>query len=135
MTVEQDTPEAQAIPALLLVKLREHFKRRGALDASVPRRLGRRVYRLQIGNGSGSTSVVVKQLDPRVGFCVQQVLDRWLPAMGMAHAAPALIAVAGEPGGQSVWHAYEDLGDRILDERAPNAGDVAAFLDVLADLH
>jgi Phosphotransferase enzyme family len=55
--------------------------------------------------------------------------------VGMTHAGPSLLGVAPEPDTQYVWHGYEDLGDCILDESAPDAEGVAATIELMSQLH
>jgi hypothetical protein len=93
------------------------------------------VYRLQIDANGQVCSLVVKRLNPKFAQRNQLVTKRWLPAIGLSECSPPLLGVAADRGGQSVWHIYEDLGDRTLatGDLAPEY--VEAAIDLIAQLH
>jgi len=97
------------------------------------RRLKARVYRLQMEGGPWG-SVVLKRLEPAVAQRARLLAERWLPALGLSERCARLLGAAAEPGGGSVWHVYEDLGNETLAER-PTPERVAATVDLLAELH
>jgi hypothetical protein len=106
----------------------------GALPVGAER-LSPRVYRLHFRGGGRVASLVVKRLDPCAARRNQLVAECWLPAVGLGENGPPLLGVAAERDGRYVWHAYEDLGDRVLDEQAPDPGPVAAAVELIARVH
>lgn len=74
-----------------------------------------RVYRLRFEVEGDLRSLVVKRFSPDRAQREQLVVQRWLPAVGLAQNGSPLIAMAAERTGQYVWHVYEDLGDCTLD--------------------
>src|ERR671937_2467324 len=96
-------------------------------------RLKEQVYRLSIGSGP-TQSFVLKQLNPAVAQTDRLVVERWLPALGLADRCPQLIAGAAQRDGCWVWHAYEDLGDETLNMRREPSR-LAAAVTLIADLH
>ena len=68
-----------------------------------------RVYRLRFHVQGATHTVVAKRLETAVARRCERLARRWLPAAGLASAAPRLIA-ASEAAGGWVWHVYEDLG-------------------------
>jgi hypothetical protein len=138
MPVRQDRGyiDEQIVPPELRSVLYERFAVRDAgARVSHCHRLGCGVHRLTVEANGRSHSVVAKRLDQAIARRVQLVAERWLPAVGLEHAAPPLLAVAAEPGARYVWHVYEDLGDCILDECAPDVRRVAPAIDLIAQLH
>jgi hypothetical protein len=124
-----------ASPTLTAI-LREQFGDAGAVFTVLPRDpLGDHVYRVRLEADGRAQSVVVKRLKQAVARRVELVARRWLPAVGLEHAGPPLLAAAAEPDGRHVWHLYHDLGDCILDERAPDATGVVATIELMAQLH
>jgi hypothetical protein len=93
------------------------------------------VYRLRFTGGRRPGSLVVKRLSPGAARRNELAADRWLPAVGLGGCGPPLLGVAAERSGRHVWHVYEDLGDRALDERAPERGRVEAAVGLIARLH
>ena len=98
-------------------------------------RLKRRVYRLTIEDNGASRSFVLKRFDPWLARRNELVLRRWLPALGMEGRAPRLLTTAAERRGEWIWHVYEDLGDAALDATQPDPQQVAAVVEVIAELH
>jgi hypothetical protein len=98
-------------------------------------RLAPCVYRLHFDVNDQVGSLVVKRLDPNVAQRNQYVLKRWLPAVGLSQSGPPLLDVATERSGQYIWHVYEDLGDWMLDERAPDPVRVRAAVELIAQIH
>jgi thiamine kinase-like enzyme len=94
-----------------------------------------RVYRLRFASEKGTTSLVVKRMEPAIAKRNQLVATRWLPAIGLSRSAPALIGVAAERNGQCVWHAYEDLGGSMLSTEAPDRERVRAAVELIARIH
>jgi hypothetical protein len=76
---------------------------------------GSRVHRIRVETGPDIRSFIVKRFSSaHVAARNQLVATRWFPAVGLAGAVPALLAVAAERNGRRVWHIYEDLGDCTL---------------------
>ena len=92
-----------------------------------------RVHRLRFRFHDSERAVIVKRLDAAVAKRCELLVRRWLPAAGLAPAAPRLIATS-EPAGGWVWHVYEDLGNQTL-ERCPDHDRVDAALELIARLH
>ena len=93
-----------------------------------------RVYRWEFAPGSPWGSLVLKRLEPVVAQRVRLVAERWLPDLGLADHCPRLLGIAAEQAGESVWLAYEDLGDVTLAERA-GPEELAAVVELVAELH
>ena len=93
------------------------------------------VYRLQFDGNERARSLIVKLLAPDIAQRNQFVVNRWLPAIGLGDRGPFLLGAAAERSGQRVWHVYEDLGDAILDESAPDPEHVAAAVELVAQIH
>jgi predicted glycoside hydrolase/deacetylase ChbG (UPF0249 family) len=92
-----------------------------------------RVHRLRFQVHDVERTVIAKRLDAAVARRCELLMKHWLPAVGLASAAPRLVA-ASEPAGGSVWHVYEYLGDQTL-ERCPEGDRVDAALELIAKLH
>ena len=69
-----------------------------------------RVFRLRFEIHGQTRQLIVKRLKPEIGRRSEFVEKRWLPAVGMSDNGPALLGSIVEPGGNCVWHAYDDLG-------------------------
>ena len=93
------------------------------------------VYRLRFEVNGQVLSLVVKRLYPDIAQRNQLVTKRWLPAIGLSQTGPPLLGVAAERSGQRIWHVYEDLGDWILDECAPDPARVGAAVELIAQIH
>ena len=98
-------------------------------------RLNSRVFRVRRQTAGTSESVVVKRLTPALAERNVLVIQRWLPGLGLAHAAPALLGTVGDGSDTLVWQVYEDLGTTVLDGRHPDSIATAAAVDLLAELH
>ncbi len=98
-------------------------------------RLNSRVYRLRCVVKGTIRSFVGKRLDPDIARRNELVARRWLPAVGLSNSAPPLLAVAAERDAASVWHLYEDLGERGLDGARPDLGRVAIAVAAIARIH
>jgi hypothetical protein len=72
------------------------------------------VNRVRFEVNGETLSFVVKRSKPAPAQRNALVVRRWLPAVRLGSSAPAIVATAAERGGRSVWHVYEDLGDRTL---------------------
>ncbi|HEX6535688.1 MAG TPA: phosphotransferase [Gemmatimonadaceae bacterium] len=123
-------------PAELLMLLRELFADGEAtMRIAGRRKLAAGVHRLWLEMEHRALSVVVKRSDPAMARRNRLVAERWLPAVGLEGCGPPLLGVAAERSGERVWQVYEDLGDWILDERAPEPERVEPAVEVIATLH
>ncbi|UCG22970.1 MAG: aminoglycoside phosphotransferase family protein [Chloroflexota bacterium] len=93
------------------------------------------VYRLHYQIGKQSRAMVVKRLDPDVAQRNRLVVQRWLPAGGMAGSAPRLLGMAPEADGQATWLALEDLGGRTLESQKGRRSSVQKAVESIARLH
>jgi hypothetical protein len=93
------------------------------------------VYRILLARSSGELSLVSKRLTPSVAHRNQLAIERWLPAAGLARATPALVGVAAERAGRSVWHLYEDLGGCTLMDAAADRVVREAAVRLVAMIH
>jgi hypothetical protein len=98
-------------------------------------RLKSNVCRLQIEASGQVSSLVVKRLHPESAQRNQLVMKRWLPAIGLSECSPPLLGVAADRSGRSVWHIYEDLGDKMLATSDPAPEHVEAAINLIAQLH
>ena|SRR5437016_5305929 len=71
-------------------------------------------FRVQAQVDGAVRSFIVKRLRPHIAYRNELLRKRWLPAVGLGEAVPALLGVAAERRGKRVWHIYEDLGDCSL---------------------
>jgi aminoglycoside/choline kinase family phosphotransferase len=93
------------------------------------------VYRIGVATPARRLSIVAKRLSPAVAQRNQLALERWLPAAGLERAAPALLGVAAERAGRSVWHLYEDLGDSTLANGLAGPDALRAAIRLVARIH
>ncbi len=94
-----------------------------------------RVHRARFVIDDVERSLILKRLPLDRAHREQLVLRRWLPQLGLsAHGSP-LLGVAAAPGGECIWHVYEDLGPQALDAQKPDAGQILAAVQLLARLH
>ena len=97
--------------------------------------LAPRVYRLHFQVNGQAGALVLKCLDPDFARRSQLVTTRWLPAIQASRSSPALLGIAAERTGRCIWHVYEDLGDCVLDERAPHLPHVRVAVELMARIH
>lgn len=98
-------------------------------------RRGGRVCRVRTADGGPAHSVVVKRLSLLRAHRSAQATKRWLPAIGLGGAAPALLGAAASSGVAWVWHLYEDVGEVTLHDRQADQGSVDAAVALIAALH
>ncbi|HET6202118.1 MAG TPA: phosphotransferase [Planctomycetota bacterium] len=126
----------QAGLAELREVLREVLRGKVAADAPVfLHKLKLRVYRLVAEVGDRTHSLILKRMDAASARRNELVARRWLPAMGLGHACPALLGIAADRAGRYVWHVYEDLGEGRLDAEDPDRRRVEAAVELIARLH
>src|SRR5437660_108426 len=93
------------------------------------------VFRLRFGINGKTRQVIVKRLKPEIGRRSELVAHRWLPAVGMSDNGPALLGSVAEPGGNCVWHVYDDLGPFELLTNPLDPDSVSAAIKLVAQLH
>ena len=96
-------------------------------------KLDGRAYRVELET-SEHHSVVLKIFRVLRARRNELVLNRWLPAVGLSHLAPRLLAVAPGPDDSSVWHVYEDCGDVTLADRE-DPGSIRSALRAIGRVH
>jgi Phosphotransferase enzyme family len=94
-----------------------------------------RVYRVRFVFDGWVRSMVVKRMELDMAQRNQLLIRRWLPSVGMGDHGPILLGVAAERSGQSVWHVYDDFGDRGLDAAHPDPQCVSAAVELIAQVH
>ena len=97
-------------------------------------RVNSRVFRLSSAVAGGA-SVILKRLTPGVAERNELLIGRWLPAIGLPNAAPALLGTIGDRLDTAVWQVYEDLGPTVLEARCPDPAAVSAAVELIAQLH
>src|SRR5437899_3985737 len=102
-------------------------------QALQPRAL--RVFRLRFLIDGKTRQVIVKRLRPEIARRSELVEERWLPAVGMGNHGPAFLGGVAEPGGNTVWHVYDDLGPYELDVNRFDRESVGAATKLIARLH
>jgi len=93
------------------------------------------VVRVHAAADGWTRSVIVKRLAPDAARRTRLVVRRWLPWVGLRHAAPALLGAAASSDVEWVWHVWEDLGDETLHDHRSDRERVAAAVDSIAELH
>src|SRR5688572_25310360 len=93
------------------------------------------VQRVELQASGRAHSVVVKRLAPEIARRNQLVAERWLPAVGLAGAAPAVLGILTVPDPTVAWLVCEDLGARTLAEEHRDPARVAATVALIARLH
>jgi len=130
---------AHRLPAAaeLGLVLQDLYGGTGAARLTGLRKLKTNVYRVQVETATELRSLVLKSTNPALAYHNLLVARRWLPAMGLTHAAARLEGSAADRRGESSWLIYEDLGDSSLDgggARTDRAR-VATAVDLIAELH
>lgn len=95
-------------------------------------RLGRRVRRVALAGGRRS-SLVLKLVGKAAARKTDLLCSRLLPAAGLGDRGPPLVGTAPGPG-DSVWQAFEDLGECSL-AADPQPGPLEAATYLVARLH
>jgi hypothetical protein len=95
----------------------------------------RGVHRLELQRGGTVSTLVVKRLRFDKAQRNELAFGRWLPAVGLEGACPALLGRCAERHGKFFWHVYEDVGDGALATDPPDATQVAAIAQLVARLH
>jgi aminoglycoside phosphotransferase (APT) family kinase protein len=125
------------VPPREVVELAGHVVagRGGHARLLVQEPLKKFVHRLRFEVIDGPESVVVKRVSSRIARANELVARRWLPAVGLEGACPALRGVFHERSGSKVWHIYEDVAGGGLDAGPADPARVVPVVDLIADLH
>src|SRR5207249_9425019 len=94
-----------------------------------------RVFRLHFVINGQTRQLIVKRLKPEIGRRSELIEKRWLPAVGMSDNGPSLLGSVVEPGGNCVWHVYDDLGPFELDANRFDRESAGAATKLIARLH
>ena len=94
-----------------------------------------RVFRLRFKIDDGERTWVAKRLKPEVGRRNELAARRWLPAVGLQDAGPALAGSVADTSGTCVWQVYEDLGDHELNPVNSDREAVQAAAELIAQIH
>jgi len=94
-----------------------------------------RVERVAVEVHGRPRSIIVKHVVPEVARRNRLVVERWLPAVGMGDAAPAVLGILTVPDPAHVWLACADLGARTLARPQREPSTVAAAVALIARLH
>jgi len=96
-------------------------------------RLKRGVLRLSLEVDGVPHAVIAKRVAPAVAVRNRTVVERWLPAEGLAGLAPALLGVL--PEADATWLVSEDFGTRTLESSRADWTRVEAAVVQIAELH
>ena len=94
---------------------------------------GRRVFRLQLACDGQTRSFVAKRLAPAMARRSELIARRWLPALGLKGACPALLGSAVVRDNSCAWQLYEDLGPWDLAQ--PDRQQLSAAVNLIAQIH
>lgn len=97
------------------------------------KRLKKGVHRLQLTLDGDERSVIVKRVAPEVARRNRLVAERWLPAVGLEGAVPAVLGSTIGPDPQAAWLVCQDLGTRPFSSADPAR--VGAAVALIARLH
>jgi Ser/Thr protein kinase RdoA (MazF antagonist) len=106
-----------------------------ALHIVASERVGPRVHRVLVALDGAERSLVVKRSAPDIVRRNELVARRWLPAVGLEHSGPPLLAVAAERDCERAWHVYEDLPGLPLSAVGPDREHVEATVWAIARVH
>jgi Ser/Thr protein kinase RdoA (MazF antagonist) len=93
------------------------------------------VYRIGTGTDARDSSIVVKRHSPDTARRNRRVVERWLPALGLQGAAPALLGAVAEDRADRIWLLYEEAPGRALESPLSTDVDAAAAVELIATLH
>src|SRR2546421_1367433 len=131
----RDQPGLTEVRALLQRLLGGHQAEGRLIEEQTLQPRASRVFRLRFVINGQTRQLIVKRLRPEIGRRSELVEKRWLPAVGMSDNGPALLGSIVEPGGNCVWHAYDDLGPCELDVHRFDRESVSAAIKLIARLH
>ena len=131
----RDQPGLTEVRALLRRLLGGHEAEGRLIEEQTLQPRASRVFRLRFVINGQTRQVIVKRLKPEIGRRSELVEKRWLPAVGMSDNGPALLGTIVEPGGNCVWHVYDDLGPCELDVHRFDRESLSAAIKLVAELH
>ena len=94
-----------------------------------------RVHRARFRVENEERSFILKRLPLDRAHREQLAVRQWLPRLGLETHGSPLLGVAAARQGECIWHVYADLGPHTLDKRTPEPCQVAAAVELLAQLH
>jgi Ser/Thr protein kinase RdoA (MazF antagonist) len=97
--------------------------------------LKKSVHRLCFEVGGQPIRLIVKLLSRRRARVNRLLAERWLPAVGLGWACPAVRGALPDSDGPAVWHVFDDLGGNGLDRHPCDARQVEPVVELLAELH
>lgn len=111
--------------------------RRDATEIAITgsRSLKPNVQRVQLAVDGQPRSVIVKRLAPEIARRNRLVVERWLPAVGLAGAAPAVLGILTGPDPAFVWLVSEDLGAATFAAGTQDRGRIEAAVSRIAQIH
>ncbi|PYT31377.1 MAG: hypothetical protein DMG57_05305 [Acidobacteria bacterium] len=131
----RDQPGLTELRAMLQRLLGGHETEGRLIEEQTLQPSASRVFRLRFVINGQTRQVIVKRLKPEIGRRSELVEKRWLPAVGMSDNGPALLGTIVEPGGNCVWHVYDDLGPCELDVHRFDRESLSAAIKLVAELH
>ena len=93
------------------------------------------VERITVEVRGRSHTFIVKGLAPEIARRNRLVAERWLPAVGLSDAAPAVLGILNGPDSTRVWLVCTDLGTRTLATLQRDPPRVAEAVALIARLH
>jgi Ser/Thr protein kinase RdoA (MazF antagonist) len=126
---EEDRPSRVGFGRLLRRGLH-----RDDLEVSACRPLSRNVYQLTLTTARPA-SVVMKRLDPAAAHRDRLLARRWLPAVGLAHAGPPLLATVSDQEESAAWSVYEWLDSTMWGPIQSEPDNLNRLVDVVASMH
>src|SRR5437763_15250618 len=131
----RDQPGLTEVRALLQRLLGGHEAEGRLIEEQTLQPRASRVFRLRFVINGRTRQLIVKRLRPEIGRRSELVEKRWLPAVGMSDNGPALLGTVVEPGGNCVWHVYDDLGPCELNVHRFDRESLSAAIKLVAELH
>src|SRR5438445_13510471 len=131
----RDKPGLSELRALLHRLLGGHEAEGRLIEEQTLQPRASRVFRLHFVINGQTRQLIVKRLRPEIGRRSELIEKRWLPAVGMSDNGPSLLGSVVEPGGNCVWHVYDDLGPFELDVHRFDHESVGAATKLIARLH
>ena len=131
----RDQPGLSELRALLQRLLGGHEAEGRLIEEQTLQPRASRVFRLRFVINGQTRQLIVKRLRPEIGRRSELIEKRWLPAVGMSDNGPSLLGSVVEPGGNCVWHVYDDLGPFELDANRFDRESAGAATKLIARLH
>jgi len=98
-------------------------------------RRGGRVCRVRLRSTPSGPAFIVKRITLARAQRVSLATRRWLPALGLAHIPPVLLATVAPVEASWVWQIYEDVGEVTLHDCLADQDRVRAATRCVAELH